>query len=275
MRRTTSLTILQLGLLIAATVLLPRPMPAQNLTIDRTVLVTGNDDWDWTQARTAVSTDQQLCVTTMSRTARTGSHGYHDVYLSISRDRGITWSEPAVISSLRRRRQADDCEVVAGDLWPHWHSQTGVFLITGKTFNFDNGTRENILKEKVAYAVLDPETLECGPLRTVTMPPQDSDGHDILAPNAGCHQVIIQENNQFLIPIRYQQSPKRRIYTSIVARCRFDGTDLTYESHGTQHSIPTGRGLYEPSVTCFKDRCYLTMRADDGAWVAVSSDGTH
>jgi hypothetical protein len=80
-------------------------------------------------------------------------------------------------------------------------------------------------------------------------------------------------NGDILLPIRYQRSETKRIYVTIVARCRFDGETLSYVDHGTEHSIPTKRGLYEPSITQFEDEYFLTMRADDGAWVSESSDG--
>jgi hypothetical protein len=246
------------------------------LRVEISTIAEGDSDWDWMQARTAyVPTKTPYWLTTMTRTAKVGSHGYHDVFLSISRDRGLTWSEPSVIPSLRRMKQQDGYEVVAGDLWPSWHEASGTVLITGKTFNFENGTKENIFREKVSYAVIHPETGECGPLRTIEMPKRDHDGKPFIAPNAGCHQRVDLPDGDILLPIRYQKSKNRRNYTSIVARCRFDGETLTYVEHGSEHSIPTGRGLYEPSVTRFGKMFLLTMRADDGAFVAKGLDGIH
>ncbi len=246
------------------------------LPVEISTIAEGDSDWDWMQARTAyVPTETPYWLTTMTRTVKVGSHGYHDVFLSISRDRGLTWSEPSIIPSLRRTKQQNGYEVVAGDLWPSWHHSSGTILITGKTFNFENGTKENILREKVSYAAIHPDTCECSSLRTVEMPKRDHDGKPFIAPNAGCHQRVDLPNGDILLPIRYQRSKSRRIYTSIVARCRFDGETLAYVEHGSEHSIPTGRGLYEPSVTRFGEMFLLTMRADEGAYVAKSSDGTH
>jgi hypothetical protein len=114
------------------------------LRIERSVMVQGDADWDWTQARTAVApTYPTRWFTTLSKTAKQGAHGYHDVYLTTSTDRGRTWTQPEVIPALRRAKQPDGYEVVAGDLWPKYHSATGKILVTGKTFNFENGTKEN------------------------------------------------------------------------------------------------------------------------------------
>ena len=56
-------------------------------------------------------------------------------------------------------------------------------------------------------------------------------------------------------------------------RCRFDGTTLTYQEHGSELTIPRGRGLYEPSLTQFAGEYFLTMRADHSAYVTRGRDG--
>lgn len=101
----------------------------------------------------------------------------------------------------------------------------------------------------------------------------DHDGKPFVAPNAGCHQRVDLPGGDILLPIRYQKSEKKRIYTTIVARCNFDGQTLTYLKHGSEHTIPSGRGLYEPSIAQFGNEFFLTMRADKGAFVAKSADG--
>ncbi len=246
------------------------------LQISLSTIVEGDSEWDWTQARTAhVQSASPFWLTTASRTAKVGAHGYHDVFQSVSRDHGVTWSKMSMIPSLRRTQQDDGYEVVAGDLWPMWHQATSKVLLTGKTFNFEHGTKENFLREKVSYAVIDPKSVLCGPLRTIKMPEHDHDGKPIVAPNAGCHQRVDLANGEILLPIRYQKNDRKRIYTTIVARCQFDGETLTYVEHGSEHTIPTHRGLYEPSVTQFGDEFFLTMRADDDAFVSKSRDGIH
>ncbi len=259
---------------IILTSAVPATCSAQTLRVEHTTIAKGDAEWDWTQARTAyVASDPPLWLTTMSRTAKVGSHGYHDVFVTISHDHGQSWSAPEVIPSLRRTLRDDGYEVVPGDLWPEWHAASGKILVTGKTFNFEGGTKENILREQISYAVINPVSLACGPLRTITLPDADHEGQPFLAPNAGCHQRVELANGDILLPIRYQKTRDKRIYTTIVARCRFDGETLTYVEHGSEHTIPTGRGLYEPSVAQFGDAFYLTMRADDGAFVARSTDG--
>ncbi|MCS7468619.1 exo-alpha-sialidase [Stieleria sp. ICT_E10.1] len=250
---------------------------ADELVIQRSVIAEGDSDRDWTQARTAIVPleNRSFVFTTMSRTEKVGAHGYHDVFAVFGDRDADKWTQPIAIESLRRARQDDGYEVVAGDLCPIWHLPTEKVLITGKTFNFADGTKENILREQVAYCVFDPASRDFGPLHTMKLPQQDHAGHPIIAPNAGCHQQVILDDGIVLLPIRYQRSKTKRIYVSIVARCRFDGKTLEYLDHGTEHSIPFGRGLYEPSVSVHDGAYFLTLRANDGAWVARSSDGTN
>ena len=250
---------------------------ATDLMIVRSVIAEGDSQWDWTQARTAIVTPQAEVsfLTTMSRTAKVGAHGYHDVFAIYSDRLGQRWSQPQSIPSLRRTRNDDGFEVVAGDLCPIWHEPTGKVLVTGKTFNFAGGSKEDILREKVSYCVFDPKTRTFGPLRIMSVPDKDHSGNPIIAPNAGCHQQVVLDDGTVLLPVRYQTSRSKRNYTSVVMKCAFDGTTLRYVTHGSEHSVPTRRGLYEPSVATFDGQYFLTLRADDGSWVARSSDGIH
>lgn len=78
-----------------------------------------------------------------------------------------------------------------------------------------------------------------------------------------------------LLPVRYRKDPQSRVYTTIVARCSFDGETLTYREHGSEFNIPKPRGLYEPSVCGFQGRYFLTMRAEETGYVARGKDGIH
>lgn len=249
--------------------------PQVELQIERSVAFEGSEEFDWYQVRAAFDPTRKAYTMTASQTAKTGAHGFHDVYESISTDGGQTWSTPAVIPSLKRTLQDDGYEVVAGDLTPVYHVKTDTILNTGKTFNFEGSTKENILREKVSYAVKNLETGTWSPLQIMAMPEKDHSGAPIIAPNAGCHQRVDLPNGDILLPVRYQRSEKPRNYTTVVVRCSFDGETLTYLEHGSEHNIPTKRGLYEPSVTEFQGRFFLTMRADDGAWVSSGKDGIH
>lgn len=236
--------------------------------------IPGTQRWDWWQARTAhVPGEKPLFVTTMSQTGKSGTHDFHDILQSTSRDGGRTWSQPTIVPSLRRTQQSDGFEVAPGDLWPTFHQETGKILATGKTFNFEDGKREIRLRERVSYAVMDPVTGNWGPLRLLDVPEKDHSGAIITGANAGCTQRVDLPNGDVLLPVRYWRDPKVHRYTSVVMRCAFDGDTLTYKEHGSEHTISTGRGLYEPSLVQFDDHYFLTLRANGSAYVTQGTDG--
>ena len=250
------------------------PIKSVKLRLEILASIPGTDRWDWWQARTAqVPGEDPLWVTTMSETGKKVSHDFHDIYQTLSRDEGKTWSKPAIIPSLKRARLEDGFEVAIGDLWPTWHAKSKVVLTTGKTFNFEGGKREIFTREKVSYAVMQPQSGTWGAMKFLAMPKKDHSGKAIVAANAGNNQRVDLADGDILLPVRYQRGLERRNYTSVVVRCGFDGKTLTYKEHGSELNIPRDRGLYEPSLTEFGGRYYLTLRSDHSAFVTKGSDG--
>ena len=79
--------------------------------------IAGSERWDWWQARTAyIPGSEPRWITTMSETGKTTSHDFHDIFQSVSYDRGKTWSAAQVVPSLQRRKEEDSYQVAAGDL---------------------------------------------------------------------------------------------------------------------------------------------------------------
>ena len=243
-------------------------------SIDLQVIANGRPELNWFQSRPTVipGTPNTILVTTQElRPSET--HGYYNIFAFTSNDGGSSWTEPEKVPSLQRVRQANDFDRVAGDLWLSWHPQSKRVLATGKTFHFAQGKREDNQREEISYAVYNPADQSWTGLQTVTLPETDSSGRRFVTPNAGCNQPAVLASGDILLPIRYQKHPEKVNYTTAVVRCRFDGQTLNYINHGTELSYPKGRGLYEPSLTQFQDRFYLTLRADHSAYVAASDDG--
>ena len=244
--------------------------------IEQSVILEGKKDLHFTQSRTAIIPGDPLRILlTTQETELGGAHGYRDVFSISSTDMGRTWTAPASIASLRRTRLADGYDIVIGDVCPQWHARTGVVLATGKTFNFAGGTNEDRSRERVSYTVFDPATQSWNGLNLVKLPDVDHEGKPMLEANAGCHQRYDLPDGQVLLPIRYRKDPKTRQYTTVVARCAFDGKTLTYVEHGSELTTASSgsRGLYEPSITAHGGRYFVTMRSDLSAFVARSSDG--
>ena len=202
-----------------------------------------------------------------------GTHGFRDLYSSETSDSGRTWSQPERIEKLRRTTLADGYDLVIGDLYPQWHAATGVVLATGKTFGFRDGLKEDHSRERVSYSVYSPDTRAWSGLQMLTLPSMDHEGKPLLEANAGCNQRFDLPDGDVLLPIRYRKDAGSPAYTTIVARCSFDGKTLAYRSHGTELTLPRDRGFYEPSVTGVDGRYYLTLRADRSAYVTRSEDG--
>jgi hypothetical protein len=87
-------------------------------------------------------------------------------------------------------------------------------------------------------------------------------------------QRVDLPNGDILLPI-YFKSREQKQYRTTVLRCSFDGEKMSYREQGNELSVLIDRGLYEPSLTRFRDRYYLTMRNDRAGYVATSPDGLH
>jgi hypothetical protein len=91
---------------------------------------------------------------------------------------------------------------------------------------------------------------------------------------AGCAQRFDLENGDILLPI-YFKAKEDKHYQVTVLRCAFDGKTLTFLEQGSELSLESGRGVYEPSITRCAGRFYLTLRHDTAGYVAASDDGLH
>lgn len=267
-------TLVAVAFLLVLSASAAEPTPA--FQIERSTILTGRGKHFHTQSRAAVipGSPARVIVTTQE-TDPTVTHGYRDMYMIETRDGGRAWTAPRRIDSLRRARRPEGHDFVIGDVCPQWHATTGVVLATGKTFGFLGGTKEDRGLERVSYAVYSPGQDSWSELRLLELPPVDREGRPFLEANAGCNQRFDLANGEILLPIRYRKDPARRFYTTIVARCRFDGSQLTYVNHGSEFMLPRERGLYEPSVTGFQGRYFLTMRADHSAFIARGTDGVN
>lgn len=232
------------------------------------------------QARAAVIPDSKRAeqVITLSYYGF-GTHAYGDMYQISRSSPHSPWSAPTPIAGLKKELIEDTLFRVIGDVTPAWHQKTRTLLATGKSFFSLANVRTDMPNQKridlehlqeVAYATMNPKTGHWSSIKVVKLPERLSNGDRFYCTNAGCTQRFDLDNGNVLLPVRYL---KGKHYVTTVLLCRFDGDQLSYVRHGTSLSVPSGRGLYEPSLTRHKGWYYLTMRADDGAWVAKSRDG--
>ena len=93
---------------------------------------------------------------------------------------------------------------------------------------------------------------------------------------SGCGQWLVKRDGGLLVPAYFKaKGDTTNCYASTVLHCSFDGQELSYIRHGDELTLKEPRGVYEPSLTLFKEHYYLTLRNDERAYVSVSQDAIH
>ncbi len=266
-----------------------------SFAIERIVAHQGFDgETCWVHARagaipsqqTGNPSDQPLVVMTMQKLLLTGSDVFFELNETRSSDGGLSWTAPSPQNVFKRQTfqspnsdripgapvtvdmlQAGDVTTVC-DFVPAWHAASQRLLGIGQTVWYRDNRVMTPRPRGIAYAVYDAARNTWRPWKTVELPAttrfQDA--------GSGSAQRVDLPGGDVLIPF-YFKEPSSKRYSTAVCRCRFDGNTLWYIEHGTEMSVPEKRGLYEPSLTHFHGRYYLTMRNDDCGYVSVSDDG--
>ncbi len=224
----------------------------------------------WVHARAgALPGNPPKVVLTMQKLLLNSSDVFYELNDMRTDDLGATWSGPVSHpDTLGRRTEANGVEVVACDFWPAWHARSGTLLGIGHTARYkDNKVMHERLRE-TCYAVYDEATRQWTRWETMAMP----DEPRFKSAGAGCVQRVDLPDGDILLPV-YFKNPEAKQTSVTVVRCRFDDKRLTYVAHGTELTVPSDRGLGEPSLTQYKGRYYLTMRHDKAGYVSTSDDG--
>jgi hypothetical protein len=208
-------------------------------------------------------------VLTMQKLLLSGS----DVFFALNElrtdDLGRTWSGPAEHpETLGRRSEPNDVVVANCDFTPKWHAATKTLLGTGQTVRYLGDKVIADRPRETSYSAYDVVTRKWLPWAAVEMPPDQR----FYSSGAGSTQRIDLPNGEILLPI-YFKARGEAVYRSATMRCGFDGKRLTYRGVGGEITRAGGRGLYEPSLTRFGGRSFMTLRNDQAAYVAVSGDG--
>ncbi len=215
-------------------------------------------------------------VITMQKLLLTGTDVFYAVNEMRTDDLGATWRGPVRHETLARRDRPNGFVVCPCDFWPQWHARTGKLLGTGQTALYkDNAWKPGFARSSV-YSVYDADKRAWAEWKTIKMP----DEKRFRDAGAGCTQRYDLPNGDVLLPFYWfgpepangEIKPGRRV---AVMRCKFDGRDLTYVEHGTELIPPVPVGFYEPSLTKFGDKFYLTIRNETNGHVATSDDGLH
>jgi hypothetical protein len=193
---------------------------------------------------------------------------YSGMHTMRTEDGGASWVGPDAIPELDWVREADGSTVSVCDATPGWHAPTGRLLVIGVRVRYDPKGRQGKAYE-TAYAFHDPATGQWSRWKILSQ-----------APDCGCccSQWTVEPDGSLLLPLSSKsvpaegEKPRRQ---NRVARCHFDGEELTVSRWGAAVAVEGDAELLEPSLAAFQGRYYLTLRSDGNGYVAVSDDGLH
>ncbi len=208
-------------------------------------------------------------VLTLQQLWLKGSDVFGPLHEMRSDDAGRTWSGPVEhAATLGQRAEANGVTVGACDFWPQWHAASGKLLGIGHTVRYQNNAVMAERPRETCFSIYDPVARSWAAWRPLAMPAEAR----FYNAGAGCVQRVDLPNGDILLPF-YFKARGEADYRVAVARCAFDGANLSVREIGPELTLRGGRGLYEPSLAKIGSRFFLTMRNNDAAYVATSADG--
>ena len=200
-----------------------------------------------------------------------GSDYFGQVHWTASDDLGKTWSEPEPIPAFDRFDVPEHGGLKVGtcDVVPEYHPQTKTTLALGHCvfYRGNRFSRNDQLARYPVYSVRD-EKGHWSDLQKLEW--DDPRGGSIYSNN--CGQRVVDENGEIVMSFTFGPKPTNRMVAGV--RSEFDGKTLRIKEAGPPLKLNVKRGLLEPSVTFYRDRYYMTIRAEDGnGYVSSSEDG--
>lgn len=254
-----------------------RAQPVQDIAIEtRTMLRELRTDYCWFHPRVAAipaagKAGGPAVIATIQKHLAADDH-YSGLYYLRTDDLGASWQGPIEIPELAWSTEPGNVHVAVADVTPGWHAPTGSMLAIGTKVRYSQKGEHLLNKPRsheCGYATFNPRTGRWTPWRFLQLP-ETTNRFFLVAP--GCVQWLVEPNGELLIPI-YFRGPKGSDFKSTVLRCRFDGDELSYLSHGDELAMVGGRGYCEPSMVACAGKYYLTLRNDARGYVTSSADG--
>ena len=227
-------------------------------------------------------------VMTSQKLLLSGSDVFYSLHQTTSVDSGRSWSPMEPLDRFARKRLGDQFsagnqgdgiasdlvqtgdELLVCDFTPQWHSASQRLLGVGQTVWYRGNGVLPIRPRSIAYACYDSKQTRWSDWQSLELPKEER----FKNAGAGSAQRVDLVGGDILIPF-YFKEPQEKQYSVAVCRCRFDGKKLYYLKHGNELSLGIDRGLFEPSLTRFQNRFYLTLRNDRHGYVSTSEDGLH
>jgi hypothetical protein len=193
--------------------------------------------------------------------------------MMLSRDLGKSWSAPLEVPELSWRSEPGGVTVAVADVTPGWHRKSKRVLAIGARVRYDAKGHQLDDKPKshqTSWAVFDPKTEKWTEWKMLAMPDEPRFNYA----RSASAQWIEREDGTVLLPF-YHSKDAKGPHAVTVAEFRFDGRELTYLRHGSEHELNVVRGLVEPSMVRFNGLYFLTVRNDLKGYVSTSKDGLH
>ena len=230
----------------------------------------------YTHARCAIL-ESGFGVMTTQPIRLNGIDVFYGTYLSHTTDNGKSWSALKPSATLTRQKIGENLEMAICDTTPIYHEKSGKILLIGHSATYLNDEIAPHQRRYTLYSVYDEATGDFAPFKKLDTPLDKSEFYQC---GSGSAQCLILPDGDILVPV-YHLNEKDAIdpwgacYSAAVIRCRFDGENLSFVEMGNSLSLPTPRGLYEPSLIKFRGEYFLTMRNDLSGYTAKSADGLH
>ncbi|MCC6340801.1 MAG: exo-alpha-sialidase [Bryobacterales bacterium] len=232
-------------------------------------------EWQWFHPRPAAipgfgKADASLSIITLQKHLFTSDY-YSGLFTMTSQDFGKTWTGPIEIPELGWRKEPDAVDIAVADVTPGWHGKTGKLIAIGAQVRYDKQGRQLDDKpqsHQTAYAVFDPRMGKWSPWKMIRMPAE----RRFNFARSACAQWLEMDDGTVLLPF-YHGPNASAPHSVTVAQFRFNGRELEYLRHGSEHELNVVRGLVEPSIVKYAGRYFLTIRNDLKGYVTVSEDG--
>lgn len=211
-----------------------------------------------------------VVVLTMQRWRLAASDVFYPVASQWTSTMGKSWSKIIEhTDTLGRHKLPNGHEEGICDFTPKWHAKTRTLLGTGHTVYYDENDKLVKVRPRASmWSIYDPAKESWTQWVKLAMPEEPR----FNCAGAGSTQRVDLDDGTILLPIYSKEMSEPKYFTTVV-RCSFDGKELKYLGHGSELTVPTVRGLYEPSLAKFGGKFFLTMRNDNAAYVSVSDDG--
>ena len=221
----------------------------------------------WFHPRCCVVPSDSGPMVLMTLQAIAGSDYFGSVHWMATRDLGATWSEPQPVAALGRVTRDDGWDEGVCDVVPEVHPQTGTVLAMGHSVCYRGPRFEREQPPRwPVYSVWNKG--QWGERRKL----QWDDPRGSLIYTNNCGQRVVLPDGDIAFVMTFGAKGSKRSAAGV--RCSFDGQTLTIKQVGREMRHAAGRGLLEPSLVHWRQKFYVTLRAeDDRGYVATSDDG--